>query len=85
MGDTLLTIIIFAIYAIFIGIMMLIAIIPSVINAIGLARICKKLVYLSLFGVGRGRCSFPRLPFCVRVMRQASAKSCFAKKCLRTV
>ncbi|MBO5756182.1 MAG: hypothetical protein J6S28_00650 [Clostridia bacterium] len=43
MGDTLLTIIIFAIYAIFIGIMLLISVIPSVINAIGLARICKKL------------------------------------------
>lgn len=43
MGDTLLTIIIFAIYAIFIGIMLLISVIPSVINAIGLVRICKKL------------------------------------------
>ena len=43
MGDALLTIIIFAIYAIFIGIMLLISVIPSVINAIGLARICKKL------------------------------------------
>jgi hypothetical protein len=42
-GDTLLTIIIFAIYAIFIGIMLLISVIPSVINAIGLVRICKKL------------------------------------------
>ena len=42
-GDTLFTIIIFAIYLIFIGIMLLISMIPSVINAIGLARICKKL------------------------------------------
>ena len=42
-GDTLFTIIIFAIYIIFLGIMLLISMIPSVINAIGVARICKKL------------------------------------------
>ena len=42
-GDTLFTIIIYVIYMIFFGIMLLLSLIPSVINAIGLARICKKL------------------------------------------
>jgi nitroreductase len=42
-GDTQFSILIFLIYAIFIGIMVLISLIPSVINAIGLVRICKKL------------------------------------------
>ena len=42
-GDTQFSILIFLIYAIFIGIMVLISMIPSVINAIGLVRICKKL------------------------------------------
>jgi hypothetical protein len=42
-GDTQFSILIFLIYAIFIGIMLLLSLIPSVINAIGLVRICKKL------------------------------------------
>lgn len=42
-GDAQFSILIFLIYAIFIGIMLLLSLIPSVINAIGLARICKEL------------------------------------------
>ncbi len=42
-GDTQFSIIIFLVYAVFLAIILLISLIPAVINAFGLARICKKL------------------------------------------